>query len=300
MARELGSGRPLKAEGSCASTVCAARQQIMMLESLISAYVLSALSLEGARSSERQMIASSWLLMIASLAFSYATPVDQMHPQRRWAPKGPPPCLTTPPQQPASGRSPERSGPRPFFSPTRQRPLRSLFHPAVFVSMVGQALIHLWTMHEAVTMARDTMGPDKLAEVVEFHRRERLREEKEAQTDKAMEEGDYMAAAMAMWSTPFLPNLLNTCVFLVGLLVEAASALADDSAPLASLDALRAWGSPTHPRAQPQRLGGLRRSPEQAAPGRAEVDEASARFVTRSRPRSASPSSSSTTRVARG
>ena len=30
-----------------------------------------------------------------------------------------------------------------------------------------------------------------------------------------MEEGDYMAAAMAMWSTPFLPNLLNTAVFLV-------------------------------------------------------------------------------------
>ena len=82
----------------------------MMLESLISAYVLSALSLEGARSSERQMIASSWLLMIASLAFSYATPVDQMHPQR---------------------------------------PLRSLFHPAIFISMAGQALIHLWTMHQA-------------------------------------------------------------------------------------------------------------------------------------------------------
>merc|ERR1719395_468712 len=109
----------------------------MMLESLISAYVLSALSLEGSRSSERQMIASSWLLMIASVAFSYATPVDQMHPQR---------------------------------------PLRSLFHPAIFISMAGQALIHLWTMHQAA----------------------------------AMEEGDYMAAAMAMWSTPFLPNLLNT------------------------------------------------------------------------------------------
>ena len=45
--------------------------------------------------------------------------------------------------------------------------------------------------------------------------RERLREEQQAASDKAMEEGDYMAAAMAMWSTPFLPNLLNTAVFLV-------------------------------------------------------------------------------------
>ena len=34
--------------------------QIMMLECIISAYTLSALSLEGARSSERQMMASSW------------------------------------------------------------------------------------------------------------------------------------------------------------------------------------------------------------------------------------------------
>ena len=40
-------------------------------------------------------------------------------------------------------------------------------------------------------------------------------QEKEAQSEKAMEEGDYMAAAMAMWTTPFLPNLLNTCVWLV-------------------------------------------------------------------------------------
>ena len=71
----------------------------MMLESTISAFVLSALSLEGARSSERQMIASSWLLMIASLAFSYATPIDKMHPER---------------------------------------PLQSLFHPAIFFSMFGQ------------------------------------------------------------------------------------------------------------------------------------------------------------------
>ena len=71
----------------------------MMLEATISAFVLSALSLEGARSSERQMIGSSWLLMIASLAFTYATPIEKMHP-----------C----------------------------RPLKSLFHPAIFFSMFGQ------------------------------------------------------------------------------------------------------------------------------------------------------------------
>jgi len=163
-------------QGRCTLLSALQQQQIMMLESLISAYVLSALSLEGARSSERQMIASSWLLMIASVAFSYATPVERMHPER---------------------------------------PLRRLFHPAIFVSMAGQALIHLFCMRTAVNMATEEMGPAKLAEVVEFHRRERLRELKEAQQEKAMEEGDWMAASLAIWSTPFLPNLLNTCVFLV-------------------------------------------------------------------------------------
>lgn len=163
-------------QGRCTLLSALQQQQIMMLESLISAYVLSALSLEGARSSERQMIASSWLLMIAGIAFSYATPVEKMHPER---------------------------------------PLRRLFHPAIFFSMVGQALIHLWCMRTAVNMATAEMGPAKLAEVVEFHRRERLRELKEANQAKAQEEGDWMAASMAIWSTPFLPNLLNTCVFLV-------------------------------------------------------------------------------------
>ncbi|EOD40701.1 hypothetical protein EMIHUDRAFT_69586, partial [Emiliania huxleyi CCMP1516] len=133
-------------QGRCTLLSALQQQQIMMLESLISAYVLSALSLEGARSSERQMIASSWLLMIAQLAFSYATPIQQMHPQR---------------------------------------PLRSLFHPAIFFSMFGQAVLHLFAMRAAVNMARDEMGPERLQE------------------------------AMALWTTPFMPNLLNTCVFLV-------------------------------------------------------------------------------------
>jgi cation-transporting ATPase 13A1 len=163
-------------QGRCTLLSALQQQQIMMLESLISAYVLSALSLEGARSSERQMIASSWLLMIAQLAFSYATPIQQMHPQR---------------------------------------PLRSLFHPAICISMFGQAAIHLYAMKTAVDMARDEMGPEKLHQVVEFHRRERIRELRVEAQAQAEEEGDWMAGAMAMWTTPFMPNLLNTCVFLV-------------------------------------------------------------------------------------
>ena len=151
-------------QGRCTLLSALQQQQIMMLESTINAFVLSALSLEGARSSERQMIASSWLLMIASLAFSYATPIEKMHPVR---------------------------------------PLKSLFHPAIFFSMLGQAVIHLFCMWTAVQMAREEMGPTKLAEVVAFHRKEALKEQREMEAEKAMEEGDYAASMMAMWISGF-------------------------------------------------------------------------------------------------
>ena len=94
-------------QGRCTLLSALQQQQIMMLECIISAYCLAALSLEGARSSERQMMASSWLVMTASIAFSYSTPIEKMHPVR---------------------------------------PLRSLFHPAISISILGQALIHLFCM----------------------------------------------------------------------------------------------------------------------------------------------------------
>jgi hypothetical protein len=46
--------------GRCTLLSALMQQQIMMLESTIAAYTLSALSLHNARSSERQMMASSW------------------------------------------------------------------------------------------------------------------------------------------------------------------------------------------------------------------------------------------------
>ena len=81
--------------------------------------------------------------------------------------------------------------------------------------MFGQAVLHLFAMQCAVSMARDEMGPAKLSEVVEFHRKERLRELKAEAQAQAQEDGDWVAQAMAIWTTPFLPNLLNTSVFLV-------------------------------------------------------------------------------------
>jgi len=119
-------------QGRCTILSALQQQQIMVLECIISAYTLSALSLEGVRSSERQLMASNWLVLTASLAFSYAAPIDKMH---------------------------------------HVRPLRSLFHPAMLVSTFGQAAIHLYCIVRAVRMASDAMGPATMREVKEFFRK---------------------------------------------------------------------------------------------------------------------------------
>jgi len=161
-------------QGRCTLLSALQQQQIMMLECTISAYCLAALSLEGARSSERQMMASSWLIMTASLAFSYSTPVEKMHPVR---------------------------------------PIRSLFHPAIFISILGQAAIHLFAMVTAVRLAKEAMGEEKLQEVVRFNRRvsRGLEKKLEEETDTL----DAMAEVFMLWSQPFMPNLMNTVIFLV-------------------------------------------------------------------------------------
>jgi cation-transporting ATPase 13A1 len=115
-------------QGRCTLLSALMQQQIMMLESIISAYTLSALSLHNARSSERQMMASSWLIMTAAVSFSYAAPLDKM---------------------------------------AKLRPLRSLFHPAILLSILGQAAIHVACMTLAVQWATEAMGPEQLKEVTE-------------------------------------------------------------------------------------------------------------------------------------
>merc|ERR1740130_9951 len=161
-------------QGRCTLLSALQQQQIMMLECIISAYTLSVLSLEDARASERQLMASGWLLSIASIAFSYSKPIPMM---------------------------------------SRVRPLKSLFHPAIFISMLGQAAIHLACMVYAVRMATAEMVDEELAEVREFNRQARLGELEEP--PEAADDEDWTAEFMFMWSKPFKPNLLNTVVFLV-------------------------------------------------------------------------------------
>jgi len=118
------------------------------------------------------MMASGWLIMTASLAFSYTRHIEEMHPVR---------------------------------------PLRSLFHPAIFLSMLGQAAIHVLCMWYGVRLATQTMGPELLKEVLEFHKKAKARELPEQQAN----EDDPWAEIWSLWQTPFKPNLLNTVVFLV-------------------------------------------------------------------------------------
>jgi cation-transporting ATPase 13A1 len=125
------------------------------------------------------MMASSWLVMTASLAFSYSTPIEKMHPVR---------------------------------------PLRSLFHPAISISILGQAAIHLFCMVQAVNLAKEYMGPDLLAEVNRFNRRAARGLDKQlaaAEQDPDADSLDAMADFFMMWQAPFMPNLLNTVIFLV-------------------------------------------------------------------------------------
>jgi cation-transporting ATPase 13A1 len=160
-------------QGRCTLLNALQQQQTMMLECIISAYVLSALSLEGSRSSERQLMASSWLIMTASVAFSYATPIDKVSPVR---------------------------------------PLKSVFHPGIFISMLGQACVHVFCMWYAVRMSTESMGEERLKEVKQFFKMVRAGETEGLVDD---EEQDAMEAMMSMWAKPFLPNLLNTVIFLV-------------------------------------------------------------------------------------
>ena len=142
-------------------------QQVLVLSCLISAYSLSVLYLDGIRSSDNQMIASGSALTAASLAFSYATPVHTLSPVR---------------------------------------PLRSIFHPANFLSLVGQLVIHIGCMVYAVRLVKRATG-----EEADFPENAPVAVVPEAVLKNATEE------QRSIWDQgpPFNPSLLNTVVFLV-------------------------------------------------------------------------------------
>ena len=154
-------------QGRCTLVSAIQMQQVLVLSCLISAYSLSVLYLDGIRSSDNQMIASGSALTAASLAFSYATPVHTLSPVR---------------------------------------PLRSIFHPANFLSLIGQLVIHIGCMVFAVRMVKHATG-----EEADFPENVPVAVVPEAVLKNATEE------QRSIWDQgpPFNPSLLNTVVFLV-------------------------------------------------------------------------------------
>jgi len=154
-------------QGRCTLVSAIQMQQVLVLSCLISAYSLSVLYLDGIRSSDNQMIASGSALTAASLAFSYATPVHTL---------------------------------------SHVRPLRSIFHPANFLSLIGQLVIHLGCMVYAVHLVKTASG-----EEADFPENIPVAIIPEALKVNATEE------QRSIWAQgpPFKPSLLNTVVFLV-------------------------------------------------------------------------------------
>jgi len=118
-------------QGRCTLLSAVQQMEIMMLESMISAYTMSTMSVDGTRPSEAQMMASGSLMSVASLAFSFARPLDRMHPVR---------------------------------------PLSSVFHPAILFSMLGQLAVHLCCMVYIASLAKDIMGEEEVKAIVEFEK----------------------------------------------------------------------------------------------------------------------------------
>jgi cation-transporting ATPase 13A1 len=92
------------------------------------------------------------------------------------------------------------------------KPVKSLFHPSVFLSTIGQAAIHLGCMWYAVSLATEEMGPERMKEILEFNKMVKRGEDVSDQIDTSE---DPLAEFWSLWSKPFKPNLFNTVIFLV-------------------------------------------------------------------------------------
>jgi cation-transporting ATPase 13A1 len=95
--------------------------QILALQCLISSYSLSVLYLDGVKYGDTQMTAMGMLGSISFMSVSRSKPLDRL---------------------------------------SNVRPLTSIFHPALFISLLGQFTIHLSTMMIAVYYAKKNLPPN--------------------------------------------------------------------------------------------------------------------------------------------
>jgi len=102
-------------QGRCTLVTSLQMYQILALNCLISSYSLSRLYLDGVKYGDRQMTGMGILMTVSALSVSRATPQKVL---------------------------------------SKVRPLTSIFHPALFLSLIGQFAIHLGCMMYAVHMTQ--------------------------------------------------------------------------------------------------------------------------------------------------
>jgi cation-transporting ATPase 13A1 len=108
-------------QGRCTLVSSIQMYQIMALQCLISSYSLSVLYLDGVKYGDSQMTAMGMLGSISFMSVSRSKPLNKL---------------------------------------SRVRPLNSIFHPALFCSLLGQFAIHITTMVLAARLAKQNLGPD--------------------------------------------------------------------------------------------------------------------------------------------
>jgi len=129
-------------QGRCTLVSSIQMYQILALQCLIKSYSLSVLHLDGIKYGDTQMTAMGLLGTISFMSVSRSKPVERL---------------------------------------SSVRPLTSIFHPALFISLLGQFAIHLGTMAAVVYYSKKYESPDHEVDL----------------------DGE------------FKPGILNTCVFLV-------------------------------------------------------------------------------------
>jgi manganese-transporting P-type ATPase len=95
--------------------------QILALNCLINAYSLSVLHLDGVKYGDRQMTCLGILMSVSFVTISRSKPLDQLSPVR---------------------------------------PLKSIFHPSLFISLLGQFAMHILTMYLLVKEAKTYLPSD--------------------------------------------------------------------------------------------------------------------------------------------
>lgn len=138
-------------QGRCTLVSRVQNNQIICLTCLISSYSLSALYLEGVKFSDYQLTISGVLMTSCHLALSYTSPLTKI---------------------------------------SSARPLNSMFHPSLFISLLGQFVIHLACMIYSVSLAKSYLPAD-FELIPQGHGK-------------------------------FTPNLINTVVFLVQTMQQVA------------------------------------------------------------------------------